>query len=143
MTPLTSQAASSGRMADLLGGELTGGFIGFEAVSRGMGRGEEEGEEGEEGTMEEVSHATGTQFQVVMKQLGKRDTTTKLKVEATTPTSNFTLHGNKSPLIAHLHRHCRSSLACVRENQQRQSCQCSMYGSSCTTSSAQYVYIYM
>ena len=80
---MTSQAASSGRMADLLGGELTAGFIGFEAVSRGMGR-EEEGEEGEEeGGVEEVSHGTGAQFQVVMKQLGKRDTTTKLKVEAT------------------------------------------------------------
>lgn len=70
-------------MADLLGGELTAGFIGFEAVSRGMGR-EEEGEEGEEGGVEEVSHGTGAQFQVVMKQLGKRDTTTKLKVKATT-----------------------------------------------------------
>lgn len=66
-------------MADLLGDELSAGFIGFEAVSRGMGR-----EEEEEGGVEEVSHGTGAQFQVVMKQLGKRDTTTKLKVKTTT-----------------------------------------------------------
>ena len=66
-------------MADLLGGELATGFIGFEAVSRGIG-----GREGEpEGGTEEVSHAAGAEFQVVMKQLGKRDTTTKLKVKVT------------------------------------------------------------
>ena len=63
-------------MADLLGGESATGFIGFEAVSRGMG-----GEEGEgAGGVDEVSHGAGAEFQVVMKQLGKRDTTTKLKV---------------------------------------------------------------
>jgi hypothetical protein len=56
-------------MADLLGGEMTAGVIGFEAVSRGL--------EGEGGVVEEVSH--GARFQVVMKQLGKRDTTTKIK----------------------------------------------------------------
>ena len=70
------QAASSGRMADLLGDELTPGFIGFEAVSRGMG--EKEGEVN--GVSEEVSHSSGAKFQVVMKQLGKRDATTKIKV---------------------------------------------------------------
>ena len=77
MDTLFLQAASSGRMADLLGGELTPGFVGFETVSRGMGgrEGEEEG-----GGSEEVSHGAGVKFQVVMKQLGKRDTTTKIKV---------------------------------------------------------------
>ena len=49
---------------------MTAGVIGFEAVSRGL--------EGEGGVVEEVSH--GARFQVVMKQLGKRDTTTKIKV---------------------------------------------------------------
>lgn len=74
--PPLPQAASSGRMADLLGGESATGFIGFEAVSRGMG-----GEEGEgAGGVDEVSHGAGAELQVVMKQLGKRDTTTKLKV---------------------------------------------------------------
>ena len=68
------QAASSGRMADLLGGEMTAGVIGFEAVSRGL----VEGRDGEE--VEEVSHGAGARFQVVMKQLGKKDTTTKIKV---------------------------------------------------------------
>ena len=64
-------------MADLLGGELATGFIGFETVSRGIG-----GREGEQdGGTEEVSHGAGTEFQVVMKQLGKRDTTTKIKVK--------------------------------------------------------------
>ena len=54
---------------------MTAGFIGFEAVSRGMGK------EGEvEGGVEEVPHGAGAKFQVVMKQLGKRDATTKLKV---------------------------------------------------------------
>ena len=69
-------------MADLIAGESATGFIGFEAVSRGMGReGEdEEEEEEEEGGVEEVSHGAGAEFQVVMKQLGKRDATTKLKV---------------------------------------------------------------
>ena len=63
-------------MADLLGGEVATGFIGFETVSRGIG-----GLEGErEGDTEEVSHGAGAEFQLVMKQLGKRDTTTKLKV---------------------------------------------------------------
>ena len=74
---LLSQAASSGRMADLLGGELATGFIGFETASRGIG-----GREGEQdGGTEEVSHGAGAEFQVVMKQLGKRDTTTKIKVK--------------------------------------------------------------
>ena len=50
---------------------MTGGVIGFEAVSGGR--------EGRVG-VEEVSHGAGTEFQVVMKQLGKRDPTTKIKV---------------------------------------------------------------
>ena len=60
-------------MVDLLGGEMSAGVIGFEVVSRGLGEGEGEGGE-------EVLHGTGARFQVVMKQLGKRDTTTKIKV---------------------------------------------------------------
>ena len=62
-------------MADLLGGESAAGFIGFEALSQGLGR---EGEGG--GGVEEISFGTGAVFQVAMKQLGKRDTTTKIKV---------------------------------------------------------------
>ena len=44
-------------MAELLGGDAAAGFIGFD-----------------------VPHGVGGEFQVVMKQLGKRDATTKLKV---------------------------------------------------------------
>ena len=51
---------------------MTAGVIGFEAVSRGLER--------EGGLVAEVSHGAGARFQVVMKQLGKRDTTTKIKV---------------------------------------------------------------
>ena len=51
---------------------MTAGVIGFEAVSRGLER--------EGGVVAEVSHGAGARFQVVMKQLGKRDTTTKIKV---------------------------------------------------------------
>lgn len=71
LSPLP-QTASSGRMAELMGGEA-GGFIGFEAVSGRVG--------GWEGVaVEEVPCGVGAEFQVVLKQLGKRDTTTKLKV---------------------------------------------------------------
>lgn len=62
-------------MADLLGEEMATGIIGFDAVSRGM-----EGRDREGGSMEEVLHGTGMKFQTVMKQLGKRDPTTKIKV---------------------------------------------------------------
>ena len=75
---LSPQAASSGRMADLMGGDTATGFIGFEAVSRGMG-GEVGGGEGV--GEEQLPPSAGAEFQVVMKQLGKRDTTTKLKVK--------------------------------------------------------------
>ncbi len=68
------QSASSGRMAELLGGD-GGGFIGFEAVSGGAVGGEGNGEG--EGV---AFLGQGAEFQVVMKQLGKRDTTTKIKV---------------------------------------------------------------
>ena len=61
-------------MAELLGGD-GGGVIGFDAVSGHVDAGWEEEEE-----EEEVPRGTGTEFQVVMKQLGKRDSTTKLKV---------------------------------------------------------------
>ncbi len=61
-------------MAELLGGD-GGAFIGFDAVSGGaMGGG------GGNGEGEGMAHSAGVEFQVVMKQLGKRDTTTKLKV---------------------------------------------------------------
>ena len=65
-------------MAELMGGEA-GGFIGFEAVSGRLGGWE--GVDGEGGrAVEEVPCGVGAEFQVVLKQLGKRDTTTKLKV---------------------------------------------------------------
>ena len=70
-------------MAELMGGD-SGGFIGFEAVSGGLGGGSWDGGGVSVGVggevSEEVPHGAGAEFQVVMKQLGKRDTTTKLKV---------------------------------------------------------------
>ena len=75
-----------------MGGELGAGVIGFESVSSGLvqpGAGRINGEEGTTnppgdagatGGGEEVNIGAGTKFQVVMKQLGKKDTTTKLKV---------------------------------------------------------------
>ena len=62
------QTANSQRMAELLGGDV-GGVIGFEAVSRRR--------------YSESFRPAGmdnSELQVVLKQLGKRDTTTKLKV---------------------------------------------------------------
>lgn len=75
----TLQSASSGRMAELLGGDR-GRFIGFDDVSRGAVGPVGGGGGGGEGEGEAVSHASGAEFQVVMKQLGKRDATTKMKV---------------------------------------------------------------
>ncbi len=68
-------------MAELMGGD-GGGVIGFDAVSPGDSAFGEEGQgEGRRGREEqEVLNGSSNQFQVVMKQLGKRDTTTKLKV---------------------------------------------------------------
>ena len=67
-------------MAELMGGD-SGGFIGFEAVSGGLGGGSWDGGGVSVGEVsEEVPRGAGAEFQVVMKQLGKRDTTTKLKV---------------------------------------------------------------
>lgn len=73
-------------MAELLGGEVEG-VIGFDAVSSGrrhsmpssalsaVGRDPEM-----EAASAEILYGDSSQFQVVLKQLGKRDTTTKLKV---------------------------------------------------------------
>ena len=93
---LPLQSASSGRMVELMGGELGAGVIGFESVSSGLlptggtALGSEGGATnassdagargGGGGGGEEVNIGAGTKFQVVMKQLGKKDTTTKLKV---------------------------------------------------------------
>ena len=81
------QSASSGRMVELMGGEMGAGVvIGFDAVSSGYLPHGTSGGVGNEGACvgagggEEVSHGSGSKFQVVMKQLGKKDTTTKLKV---------------------------------------------------------------
>lgn len=87
------QSASSGRMVELMGGEMGAGVIGFEAVSSGLlqhgatGGNNNSNEASSLSAMgtgggggEEVSHGSGSKFQVVMKQLGKKDTTTKLKV---------------------------------------------------------------
>ena len=89
-----AQSASSGRMVELMGGEVGAGVIGFEAVSSGLvqpgasGNSEgvpvgAEGLGGEGGVLDEVTPGASTKFQVVMKQLSKKDTTTKLKVCAT------------------------------------------------------------
>ena len=84
-----------------MGGGAGAGVIGFEAVSSSLlqqqrgggasatvmtpGNGSTNeasslGAAGGGGGGEEVSHGSGSKFQVVMKQLGKKDTTTKLKV---------------------------------------------------------------
>ena len=88
-------------MVELMGGGAGAGVIGFEAVSstllqqRGGGASATPsngttneasslsatgGGGGAGGGGGEVSHGSGSKFQVVMKQLGKKDTTTKLKV---------------------------------------------------------------
>ena len=78
------KSASSQRMVELLGGDMSG-VIGFDKVSSILYHADEislgemaGGMEVGEASMD-VLHG-GSQFQVVMKQLGKRDTTTKLKV---------------------------------------------------------------
>jgi hypothetical protein len=61
-------------MSELLGGDV-GGVIGFDAVSPvhdPMGLGPE--------LAMDMLQEHSSQFQIVLKQLGKRDTTTKLKV---------------------------------------------------------------
>jgi hypothetical protein len=90
-------------MVELMGGDVGAGVIGFEAVSSSLlqqrggtatpGNGTTTNEAsslgaarggggaaGVGGGGEELSHGSGSKFQVVMKQLGKKDTTTKLKV---------------------------------------------------------------
>ncbi len=77
-------------MAELMGGDVDG-VIGFDAVSADSAASRKrsssvvvvvgEGAVGGASTME-VLYGDSSQFQVVMKQLGKRDTTTKLKVRA-------------------------------------------------------------
>ena len=69
------QTASSSRASELLGKEAGGGFIGFGAVSVGLA-----GTSNGGGKREELLQSSGAEFQVVMKQLGKKDPTTKLKV---------------------------------------------------------------
>lgn len=70
-------------MAELLAGNAAG-FVGFEAVSSTLS-GErrnsiEQTQETKPCDLEAVNYGAGAEFQVVVKQLGKRDTTTKLKV---------------------------------------------------------------
>lgn len=88
-------------MVELMGGGAGAGVIGFEAVSStllqqrgGASATPGNGTTNEASSLsatgggggagggggEEVSHGSGSKFQVVMKQLGKKDTTTKLKV---------------------------------------------------------------
>lgn len=74
-------------MSELLGGEAIG-FIGFDAVSGGNSEGNDiilmiliwwfVG--GASNVSDDILLRVDTTFQVVLKQLGKRDTTTKLKV---------------------------------------------------------------
>lgn len=72
-------------MAELIGGDV-GGVIGFDSVSSTTttdgdfslnNKGEEQG-----CVVSEVLYGDSSQFQVVLKQLGKRDTITKLKVSS-------------------------------------------------------------
>ncbi len=67
-------------MVELMGGGV-GGVIGFSAVSSGITQRDRfvPGAAGAKGSEEEVLYGESSQFQVVMKQLGKRDSTTKLK----------------------------------------------------------------
>ena len=72
-------------MVELLGGEM-GGVIGFDQVSALLPQLDERSPGGVAGgvAMRKAPLMEGrddsSQYQVVMKQLGKRDTTTKLKV---------------------------------------------------------------
>ena len=75
-------------MAELLGGDVEG-VIGFDAVSTSPGASPGTRRHSMPASMvgavggasSEVLYGDSSQFQVVMKQLGKRDTTTKLKVK--------------------------------------------------------------
>lgn len=77
LTYSLTQSASSGRMSELLGSEGVG-FIGFDQVSSGFHGNTTDGGE------DILMVGTGSNFTVVMKQLGKRDPTTKLKVSILT-----------------------------------------------------------
>ena len=67
-------------MVDLMGSGM-GGVIGFSTVSAGVPHfGARGGAKGVGDASNEVLYGESSHFQVVMKQLGKRDSTTKLKV---------------------------------------------------------------
>ena len=70
-------------MAELIAGN-TAGFVGFEAVSSVLTGDKwgalEQVQETKLGDLDTSNYIASVEFQVVMKQLGKRDTTTKLKV---------------------------------------------------------------
>ncbi len=75
-----TQTASSGRMSELLGSEAVR-FIGFDSVSGGLsGSNQAEGIDGGGRIEDLLAAGSGSSFHVAMKQLGKRDPTTKLKV---------------------------------------------------------------
>lgn len=74
-----TQSASSGRMSELLGSEAMG-FIGFDTISTGFHGNSTDSTDGG-GRVEDLLVAgAGSSFHSVMKQLGKRDPTTKLRV---------------------------------------------------------------
>eukprot|EP00731_Ephydatia_muelleri_P018544 Em0011g584a len=69
-------------MAELIAGSAAG-FVGFEAVSSALTGDKwgavEQVQETKPGDQDPANYGASVEFQVVMKQLGKRDTTTKLK----------------------------------------------------------------
>lgn len=66
-------------MVELLGGEM-GGVIGFDEVSSILSHFDQMSDGGMAGGVGNGEDEDSSQFQVVMKQLGKRDPITKLKV---------------------------------------------------------------
>lgn len=80
-----------------------------------------------------------SQFQVVLKQMGKRDTITKLKVRLTSLSLSSSLSPYPLPLSLSLNffifRPYRSTYHCVNRNRLRGSRRASSCGRSCTQSS--------
>ena len=98
-------------MAELLAGNAAG-FVGFEAVSSALSSEKwKEPQETKTGDQDPVNYGAGAEFQVVMKQLGKRDTTTKLKVRLGRSSRAAT-----SICCTSYCRHYKNSLRYVRGN---------------------------
>ena len=123
-------------MSELLGSDAMG-FIGFDSVSSGLHGNSADSIDGGGKIEDLLVGGSGSAFQVVMKQLGKRDPTTKLKVVIRTHTYAHThthTHGHThAHTHTHTHRLCRSSQCCVDRKRLMRYWQSYMSGPSCTT----------